>query len=211
MQLIKIKKKYQVISALTAVVLVLLGLKLFLSPQKATSPEVSETKPQAETKNVPVNSFIEISFKETIPATNWKIIPFPNFIFETEVIDKTLKITPKESLKTETNYRIEITNPTFPNFYYLLSFTTEKEKYIYSPEKQKQFYQQLDEETHRDMPLFDYTPYRTENFTVGYLKALTLQVLLKRDTPTIRQEVLNWIKSKGVDPASHEIIWKIQK
>jgi len=57
-------------------------------------------------------------------------------------------------------------------------------------------------------PLFDYVPFETENWSVDYLKPLEIQVMLKSDTPEMRQEVLDWIESKGVNPQTHKIIFK---
>lgn len=59
-------------------------------------------------------------------------------------------------------------------------------------------------------PLFDYIPFKTENWSINYLKPLEFLVTLKTDTPEIRQEVLDWIESKGVDPKTHKIEWKIK-
>ena len=74
--------------------------------------------------------------------------------------------------------------------------------------KIREYYKKLDEDTYRGYPLFDYTPYETTNWKITYLKPLILVVTLKKDTPEVRQEVLDWIKSKGVDPSTHKIEWK---
>lgn len=72
------------------------------------------------------------------------------------------------------------------------------------------FYEKIRPEILKNYPLFDYLPYKTENYTVGYTSTLTLKITLIKDTPEIRQEVLDWISSKGVDPNTHKIIWKNQ-
>ena len=59
-------------------------------------------------------------------------------------------------------------------------------------------------------PLSAYLPYKTNNFSLGYTNSLTLIAVLKKDTPEIRQEVLDWISSKKIDPSTHKIIWKIK-
>lgn len=58
-----------------------------------------------------------------------------------------------------------------------------------------------------EYPLRDYVPYIAENFAIDYLKPLSLKVFLKKDTPGVREEVLAWIRSKGVDPTTHRIDW----
>lgn len=67
---------------------------------------------------------------------------------------------------------------------------------------------QIRKEIQQDYPLFQYIPYKTQNWQIDYLKPLILEVILKADSPAIRQEVLDWITSKKVDPATHKIIWK---
>lgn len=72
------------------------------------------------------------------------------------------------------------------------------------------FYESIQRRTKESYPLFGAIPFRTEKYVIDYLKPLTLEIFLKQDTPEIRQEVLNWISSKRVDPASHTIIWKTE-
>jgi hypothetical protein len=61
--------------------------------------------------------------------------------------------------------------------------------------------------TQNDYPLLPYVPYQTTNWKIDYKAPLTLEIVLKKDTPEIRQEVLNWIQDKGVDPNTHKIDW----
>ncbi len=70
------------------------------------------------------------------------------------------------------------------------------------------FYEKVRPEILSNYPLFDYIPYENENFALDYTDPLSLEVILKKDTPTVRQQVLDWISSKKVDPATHTIIWK---
>lgn len=68
---------------------------------------------------------------------------------------------------------------------------------------------QIRKEINQDYPLFQYIPYKSTNWQIDYLKPLVLEVKVKKDTPEIRQEVLNWIKSKNIDPSTHQINWKV--
>lgn len=72
------------------------------------------------------------------------------------------------------------------------------------------FYEKTRPQIIKDYPLFDYTPYKTDKYEVYYKDPLVLKVYLKQDTPEIRQEVLDWISSKEVDPSTHEILWRTQ-
>lgn len=70
------------------------------------------------------------------------------------------------------------------------------------------FYEKKRPEILNNYPLFDFIPYKTEKYSIDYLDPLILEIILKKDTPEIRQDVLDWISSKGVDPNTHKIIWK---
>lgn len=72
------------------------------------------------------------------------------------------------------------------------------------------FYEEQRPKILEQYPLFDFIPYRTDKYIIDYTKPLVLQVVLKKDTLEIRQEVFDWIISKGVDPKTHIITWKIQ-
>lgn len=62
----------------------------------------------------------------------------------------------------------------------------------------------------KNYPLFDYLPYKSDTFYLNYLKPFTLEAIIKENTPQAKQEVLNWISSKGVDLKTHTILWKVQ-
>lgn len=84
----------------------------------------------------------------------------------------------------------------------------------YSPEqqrKQDEYYQSLEDLTYKDQPLFDYIPFVSEKFNITYTAPLKLKVTLKIDSTAARNEVLQWIKLRGVDPASHQIEWVVSK
>lgn len=67
---------------------------------------------------------------------------------------------------------------------------------------------QIQKEIKQDYPLFKYIPHQTQNWKIDYLKPLTLEIIIKKDAPETRSEVLEWIKSKNVEPTTHTIIWK---
>lgn len=57
-------------------------------------------------------------------------------------------------------------------------------------------------------PLLSYTPYSTGDFSLDYTAKLTLTVKIKNpDVVGVKQEVIDWIKSHGVDPNTHKIIY----
>jgi len=56
-------------------------------------------------------------------------------------------------------------------------------------------------------PLVEFLPYETENFYLDYVAPLHLRATIKKAAVSaqIKQEILNWISSKGVDPQTHKI------
>lgn len=57
-------------------------------------------------------------------------------------------------------------------------------------------------------PLSNYIPYETPDFYAGYKDRLTLNIYIKNpDIEKVKAEVDDWIKSHGVDPKSHQIIY----
>lgn len=58
-------------------------------------------------------------------------------------------------------------------------------------------------------PLVEFLPYETNDFSADYIAPFYLQVKIKNATfsAQIKQEVLDWIKSKGVNPNTHKIDW----
>ncbi len=61
----------------------------------------------------------------------------------------------------------------------------------------------------KNFPLIKYVPYENEEFALNYLAPLKLGVKIKiDDKEAVKEKVRVWIKDKGVDPASHEIVWQ---
>lgn len=70
--------------------------------------------------------------------------------------------------------------------------------------------QEVIESLKERFPLYDWVPYTSENFYLVYKGDFHLKAVLKEDTPELRQEILDWIRSKGVDPATHKIDWEVK-
>lgn len=189
----------------------LLFLKLLAL--KKSFPQIIQTSPFNGQTQVPINTKIFLYFDKNILANNWQVSPSPEFKFSLGISGNKMEILPSESLKYETNYNLEIKNLKFKQFYYSFSFTTIQTPL---PPTQKNglgdpnFYNEIQKGVVNYYPLLKYIPYKTELWTIDYLGPLKLEVILKKNTPEIRQEVLNWITSKGVDHKTHKIEWKTQ-
>ncbi len=212
----KIGQKTKLIIALAGIVGVLAGIKLLLS--QPTTPKIIKTEPADNQQNVYPKQTLKLTFDRPVSTQDWQISPFPAFEFSLKGDKETIEIIPQKELGADTQYKIEIKNVKDPSFYFVFSFKTIPDLLGPPPggktpskEEVEKYYWDLSRKTYEETPLFDYVPYVTENYIVDYIKPLTLQVLLTKDTPQIRAEVLDWIRSKGIDPASHQIIWKVGK
>jgi len=204
------KKKFFLI--LFFLLIVLFFFKYF-SPQK-NNLQIIQTIPSNLEKQVNPNTKITFIFNQDIPTNNWKIKTTPELKYQLSFSRKKMEISPTTSLSFQTNYQITISHPKFPNFSYSLIFTTLSETTT-TPAKtdglgDPNFYQEISKREELYFPLLKYLPYKTENWEIKtYFGKLKIIVYLKKDTPEIRQEVLDWIKSKQIDPSTHQIDWLV--
>ena len=199
-------KKFRLLAFLILILGLLLGLKI-LSRRKA--PKILETFPPNGEDQVLITPEIIVSFNQDLVAEEWIINPFPEFKFNLEIDKNQLKIVPTEVLKFQTKYNLEIKNKSFEDFYYSFSFTTIPQPITGLGDPT--FHQRQKVLIQQNYPLLNYMPHRDEEYYLDYIDPRKLIVLFKEDTPQIRQKVLDWIESKGVDPSTHEIIWKVEE
>src|SRR5262249_2504129 len=58
-------------------------------------------------------------------------------------------------------------------------------------------------------PLLQFVPYSNQDFNIDYTGHVTLIVEIKnKNIDLVKQEVLDWIRSHGVDPSTHTINYK---
>jgi hypothetical protein len=93
-----------------------------------------------------------------------------------------------------------------------LPSTSALEKLLVSPspfvEQKKYFDQQIDE-TKRLYPLIDWLPIDNERYHLTYANPGVLEITIKSGTQEeIKKEVVDWIRSKGVDPSTQQIVFK---
>jgi hypothetical protein len=204
-----IPKKYRFILILAMVFGLLLGLKLIIPKPE---PQLVGIEPPDQAMNIALNSEIKIEFDQNINEKGWQPSFSPSLPVKLQAKKNVLRILPQENFKPETVYKFEITNPKYPNLKIASSFITiNKEGIIPSEENIIRYYEDLDKETYEGMPLFDYVPFYADNFSLDYIAPLTLEIILRKDTQVIRQEVLDWMESKAVDPESHKFEWKVKK
>lgn len=221
MEKVKIfSKKYRLIIILFLILTLLVFLKI--SSPKKEELQVVQTVPNSLEKEVNPKTKIIFVFNQKIPQQQWEIKTSPEFEFNTLFSNQKIEITPKFPLNTNTTYQINISHPQIPSFSYSLVFSTLT--IISQPTLEPSppvtpiigigdpdFYLKIQEEKTKFYPLADFLPYETPQWRIpGYADKLTLIVIIKQDTLEIRQEVLDWIHSKKVDPSTHKIKWIVR-
>jgi len=202
----KILKKYKIFLFLLLCLIFLIVLKIAAKENF----QVLETNPKNNQEKVNLETTIFLTFQKTPVFNNLEIKINPSVTFSVKVDRQTLAIQPNEQLKPDTEYKVELVNLKNRQNTFSFSFKTLQLTPISNQTEAniRQYYNDLEKKTYEEMPLFDYVPFSSKNFSLDYIKPLTLQVTLKEDTPAARQEVLNWINSKAVNPQTHKIIWK---
>lgn len=204
-----LSRKYKIIISLSVLLLLVIILKL-IGP-KEVLPQIIETQPNDNELQASPEIKIIITFDQKITTPGWQASFSPETAFTLLVNENKLEIQPTTFLKEETKYSVSVKNSQFKNFSYMFSFTT-LSKSITPPSGglgDPNFYNEIQKETADKYPLLKYIPFETKNWWVTYRGPLLLKVGLRKDTAEIRQEVLDWIKSKGVNPDTHKIEWKI--
>ena len=106
---------------------------------------------------------------------------------------------------------------TSPSFSPLPSFEkTEKHPHFSILPKTSQpigdpaYYQEISNKLNKRFPLTSHLPYETEKLKISYSGPFQLKVSLKTASPSasLKKEINQWIRSNGVDPSTHEIIFK---
>jgi len=67
---------------------------------------------------------------------------------------------------------------------------------------------ELIEELAGKYPLTAFLPYPDKRVKILYVKEVTLEISIDPSSNITQKEILNWINDQGIDPKSHQIIWK---
>lgn len=70
------------------------------------------------------------------------------------------------------------------------------------------YYEEINRLQAKNYPLKNVLPYKNNQFSIKYTAPLTLQVIVLSATSSAQTQVEAWIKTKGVDPATHKIFYQ---
>jgi hypothetical protein len=70
------------------------------------------------------------------------------------------------------------------------------------------YYNYLQQVATDNFPLIDSMPHAEATWSIDYLGPLHLEAIIKdKNVEKVKEEVLAWITSQNVDPATHQIDW----
>lgn len=184
---------------LIAILIFLIFLLVILNIyKKAYQPlEVISTSPPNGTENVGLDVSLKVQFNREPEVVS--VLSQPEIDYSLQPSNTTLTLVLNQPLKPKTQYSLSILSreKVIFSWFFTTRLLTEDEA--------------IEEEikiTQESFPLIDYLPYETESSRIAYEDSLYLLVTIKKgDTEDVKKEVLDWIRSKGVDPQTHKIEW----
>ena len=189
--------KSRKIIIILVIVLILVVVAISLAGMRK-QPEIIQVFPEPGSQEVSLNTEISVLFINQAPE-NISLQIEPSLEIKQEVYNQSFLAIPQERLQEGVVYQVTVLFGKKDIFSW--SFTT----------KELQESEVMEEEveiTQRLYPLIDYLPLETDTYHLTYARSMVLQVTLKAGTQEAAEaEIKTWIQSKGVDPATHEIIF----
>ncbi len=189
--------KKVIIGLLLIAILIVL---VVVSSSKKKPLEIIQAYPNPNSKSADVKTDINVIFNQepSLEDISFKINPV--FEFKQELFGRSLVITPKESLQGNATYQINVLFEKENIFSWTFSTRELSESEVIEIEIG---------ETQEMYPLINYLPLETDFYHLTYIEPAVLQVTLKTgDKEEIEEEIKEWIESKGIDPSTHQIVFK---
>lgn len=159
--------------------------------------KVVSVSPFEGAENVALDTSLKIQFNREPEVLS--LMAHPEIDFSLGISHTTATLVLNQPLKPETKYSLAVLYQEKEVFSW--SFTTRELTENESVEEEVEM-------SKKSYPLIDFVPYETENFKISYEAPLFLQIEIKKGkVDLIKEEVLDWILSKGVNPATHKIEW----
>lgn len=188
-----------ILALLAGVVLV---LKIISSQNAKSLPQVILVSPQNNEENVSINPKIEIEFDKPANEKKISVTFLPEVEFSQIPAEDKLSLIIQSSFplnpSTTYNFVIKYGKQTI----WQSSFKTIQLEGDASIPIEGQKY------TEDNFPLAQYIPYETGKYSVRYSLPLTLKVtIINGIKKEIETEINAWMKSKGVEPKTHQFVW----
>lgn len=165
--------------------------------QKAQPLKILSVLPPKEAINVDLNFSPQVEFDQ--PAKSLSLVSQPEIDYSLQTDDQTTTFVLNHSLKPETKYNLSLLSE--GETIYFWSFTTRSQT-------ESELIEEEVETALKTYPLAEFLPYETDEFQIAYEGPLYLLITIKKGVVEERkQEILNWVRFRGVDPTTHQIEW----
>ena len=193
-----------IIKILAAAVLILTAITLIaaLRPQP---PIVKAAEPPSGAINLSLKQQVKIFFEKTVVPSEitLRTEPQADFSYNFDSKNTVLTIIPRSSWQANTDYQLNLRFRSQKKPFFTLLFQT------IANQTDEALINRLEQNKADNYPLLKYLPAQTDSFILGYQGPRTLYaILLAEDKQKAQEEILQYIQSKGVNPAYHKIIYK---
>ncbi|MFH1840904.1 MAG: hypothetical protein ABH807_02000 [Candidatus Shapirobacteria bacterium] len=200
------KKTVIFIFALALIAGAFWGLKFFLlNKNQVPELKVVYISPEDKTSEIVLDQIFRIDFNRPLADENEIVLIFEPIVNGQAALEnkqQTLIFNHQEPLHANANYTLMIKNQKGQVLAQTTFATIQMQSDPYIP-------YQIEEANRKYFPLLEWIPYNTENFSVYYVEPLTLEISIQQgEQKTIEPKVIEWIRSHGIDPATHQIQYK---
>lgn len=171
-------------------------------PQTPAPSTIVSLSPQPQATQVGLLEPIKITLSQKVDPAATSLIVSPQLSLANPVATNEAEIVfdHPEPLAFQTTYQVTFLIEDKPQISW--SFTTQPSQY------DQGLFEEIQKFNQENYPLLDFVPYETSRVLVNYIGSNKLKVTLKTGTrATAETEVLNWLRSHGVDPGSQTIEW----
>jgi len=192
----------KLIIILSTAAMILTSLFLYQKWQRKI-PEIVSFSPLDNSVEIAPNTQIEVAFHSAVKTEDLSFQITPEAVFQTMLSKDRLTVifAPEELLFYNTTYSIQIVDRPSKQVLSRWFFTTIK------GQGDSQLREEIDELQAVNYPLSPFSPPDNSLFYFIYTGPRQIKVFLKGDAETAQQEAINWIQSKEIDPATHQIEW----
>lgn len=197
------RKSLFLVGFLVFIIIVLVGQKFLL---RTAAPKVVSVVPADRASNVSIASPILLFFDKPIEEKNLNVSLLPEEELDLSLSPEKINLTakPRQPLKFSTSYTLRVVYLPSKKIILTSSFTTGGAQG--SPEVIEEN-KKIQQEKY---PLAPFSPPSGAHFYFVYTGPLKIKVYLGTNPEESKKEFFDWLKTKGIDPTSHQIEWIFQ-
>lgn len=193
--------------AIVVVIIGLVALAIYLMQKQGSNAPlvntltIASSTPANGDSAVSVFDPIKVTFNQDVDPLTLNVVSNPTENWSIAQISKnSIRIEHKQYLRVATTYKLGVLR--HEETIGTITFETAREQN--DPRQLQTLQQDLNER----YPLAQFTPYQTSNYKVIYSAPLTFEIELKTsiDPQEAISQVQSWVKSHGVDPATHKYV-----